>query len=281
MRKIGNMARSIDSKTRDSWQVPEFNTTYWLGRLHQYCVVIPVINEGQRIGNLLKRMETLDIERTADIIIVDGGSIDGSLCPDHLQSLGVRGLLLKTGAGKLSAQLRCAYAFVLDQGYEGIVTIDGNDKDDPEAIPRFIRALKDDFDFVQASRFIPGGVAENTPAFRAFAIRFIHAPMLSVFSGFHWTDTTQGFRAYSRWMLLDERVAPFRNLFLTYELLAYLSYRVPKLGYRCMELPTIRRYPEGEVPTKISAIRGSFAILGVLLNACFGRYNPTGLIEER
>ena len=184
------------------------------------------------------------------------------------------GLLLKTGAGKLSSQLRCAYAFVLEQGYEGIVTIDGNDKDDPDPIPDFIKALKDGVDFVQASRFISGGAAENTPKSRDFAIRFIHAPVLSIASGFKWTDTTQGFRAYSRKMLLDPKVAPFREVFSAYELLAYLSYRVPKLGYKCIELPTVRRYPKGEVPTKISAIKGNWSVLKVLFNASFGGYNP-------
>ena len=154
------------------------------------------------------------------------------------------------------------------------MTIDGNDKDDPEAIPRFIKALEEGADFVQASRFLQGGVAENTPKSRDFAIRFIHAPMLSMASGFHWTDTTQGFRAYSRKMLLDPRVAPFRDVFMTYELLAYLSYRVPKLGYRCVELPTIRRYPKGEVPTKISSVRGNLSVLQVLFKACTGQYNP-------
>lgn len=236
--------------------------------------MIPVINEGARIKSLIARMAALDVAGIADIIIVDGGSTDGSLELDALQRQGVRGLLVKTGPGKLSAQLRCAYAFALEQGYDGIVSIDGNDKDDPEAIPRFIEALEQGVDFVQASRFIAGGLAENTPKSRDFAIRFIHAPMLSLFSGFHWTDTTQGFRAYSREMLLDPGVAPFRDVFDTYELLAYLSYRVPKLGYRCVELPTIRRYPKGEVPTKISSIKGNLSVLEVLFRACGGFYNP-------
>ncbi len=65
-------------------------------------------------------------------------------------------------------------------------------------MPRIIEALQQGVDFVQASRFVPGGAGENTSQSRDFAIRFIHAPMLSLFSGFRWTDTTQGFRAYSR-----------------------------------------------------------------------------------
>jgi dolichol-phosphate mannosyltransferase len=38
-------------------------------------------------------------------------------------------------------------------------------------------------------------------------------------------------------------------------------------------LPTVRRYPKGEVPTKISAFRGNLSVLAVLLRACFGMYN--------
>ncbi|HJE71147.1 MULTISPECIES: glycosyltransferase family 2 protein [Pseudomonadaceae] len=268
------MTTAIPATERALWQVPSYSTTFWNGRSRPHCVVIPVINEGERILNLLRRMAAVRIADIADVIIVDGGSTDGSLEPQRLQELGVRGLLVKTAPGKLSAQLRCAYAFVLDEGYTGIVTIDGNDKDDPDAIPRFIEAIEQGYDFVQASRFLAGGVAENTPKSRDFAIRFIHAPMLSLASGFHWTDTTQGFRAYSRAMLLDPRVAPFRDEFTTYELLAYLSYRVPKLGYRCVELPTVRRYPKGEVPTKISSVRGNLSVLQVLMKACAGHYNP-------
>ncbi|UNK02051.1 glycosyltransferase [Ralstonia insidiosa] len=112
----------------------------------------------------------------ADIVIVDGGSTDGSLETTMLDANRVRTLLEKTAPGRLSAQLRCAYAYCLKEGYRSIVTIDGNDKDDPEAISRFIAALDDGYDFVQASRFVRGGQEENTPLSRSLAIRLIHAP---------------------------------------------------------------------------------------------------------
>ncbi len=268
-------AADLSAELRATWCVPGFETPFWSGKTQPYCVVIPVINEGERIGRLLARMATLGVDGVADIILIDGGSTDGSLSMDLLQAAGARALLVKTGAGKLSAQLRCAYAFALEQGYAGIVTIDGNDKDDPQAIPRFIEALKSGFDFVQGSRFVPGGISENTPRSRTFAIRWMHAPLLSLFSGFPWTDTTQGFRAYSRTLLLDPRLAPFREVFDSYELLAYMSYRTPRLGYRCVELPTTRRYPAtGAAPTKISGFRGNFTVLRILFLACLGRYDP-------
>lgn len=267
-------ASYLDPRVRATWQIPRFVISFWRGRTQRWCVVIPVINEGRRIRHLLARMAALDISSAADIVLVDGGSTDGSLEQTMLLEYGVRGLLVKTGPGKLSAQLRCAYAFAVDHGYEGIVTIDGNNKDDPEGVHRFIAAIQEGYDMVQASRYIPGGVAENTPLIRNLAIRWIHAPMLSLFSGFRWTDTTQGFRAYSRRMFLDPQLAPLRDVFMEYELLAYMSYRAPRLGYRCIELPTTRRYPPGEVPTKIGGIKGNVSLLLVLLRTCFGGYDP-------
>ncbi|MFL5404855.1 MAG: glycosyltransferase family 2 protein [Myxococcales bacterium] len=207
-------------ETRPSWEIPAYQVERWRPRRHDRCVVIPVINEGDRIRSLLSRMQALQIADLADIVIVDGGSTDGSLDPGFLESRQVRALLVKTGPGRLGGQLRCAYAFVLDEGYSQIVTIDGNDKDDPEAIPRLFAALEAGVDFVQASRFIEGGVEENTPVLRSLGIRFLHAPMLSFFSGFRWTDTTQGFRGYRAEMLLDPRLAIFRDVFSDYELLA-------------------------------------------------------------
>lgn len=258
----------------NDWTVPEYVVHFENEKQHRYCLVIPVINEGERIQKQLQKTHDLGMHTKLDIIIVDGGSTDGSLEREFLDSVGVVALVEKTASGKLSAQLRCAYAFALKKGYQGIITIDGNNKDDPQDIPLFIGALDAGVDFAQASRFLPGGYAENTPFSRYVAIRGIHAPALKIFSGFPWTDTTQGFRAYSSRMLLDPQIKPFRDVFVGYELLAYLSYRVPKTGFRCVELPTTRIYPKGEIPTKISALQGNWSVLKILIQACVGGYNP-------
>ena len=140
---IDPMATTVDAATRAQWQVPAFDVVFWKpASARGRCVIIPVLNEGARIRNLARRMHALGIGESADVIIVDGGSTDGSLDQATLETMGVRGLLRKTGPGRLSAQLRCGYAFAIDHGYEAIVTIDGNDKDDPDAIPRFIEALQ-------------------------------------------------------------------------------------------------------------------------------------------
>lgn len=242
-------------------------------KLREYCLVIPVINEGERIHSLLERISELGLQNTVDIIIVDGGTTDGSLEESYLKAQHVHSLLLKTAKGKLSAQLLCAYNYAEKLGYKGIVTIDGNNKDDPAPIPDFIKKLEEGYDFIQASRFISGGTAVNTPVSRDLAIRFIHAPVLSIASGFHWTDTTQGFRAYSANFLFNSKVAIYREVFSCYELLAYLSYIGPKLGFKCLEMPSKRSYPKGQVPTKISSFKGNMELLKVLFKAALGKYN--------
>jgi glycosyltransferase involved in cell wall biosynthesis len=220
-------------------------------------------------------MQTLGLHQEADIVIADGGSTDGSTDLELLGSLGVRARLIKRGPGALSAQLRCAYAWVLDQGYEGVVTIDGNGKDGVETLPQFLSALDSGFGYAQASRFIRGGHEENTPWLRSLAIRLIHAPVLSLAAGHWFSDTTQGYRAYSRDYLLDRRVQPFRDVFIRYELLAYLTVRASQLGYRVREIPTSRVYPKGEaIPTKIRGLRPLIDLLVVLWRTVSGAYHP-------
>lgn len=259
----------------DTWQLPTCETYEFAVRQRDYCVCIPIINEGERIRSQLRHMQEIAIARHADIIICDGGSTDGATDHTYLQACGVRTLLVKTGPGKLSAQLRMGYAYALKQGYQGIVTIDGNNKDNPEAIPEFIRRLEQGYSFVQGSRFIPGGVAINTPVIRYWAIRFIHGPLISLAARRWFTDTTNGYRAYSNELLLDDRIQPFRDIFTAYELLAYLSARPSQLGYKTCEIPVTRRYPpQGQVPTKIKGLRGNMQLITVLLDNLSGRYIP-------
>ncbi len=263
----------IDERRGQNWQVPGYAIKPYSPKRRRYCVAIFVINEGNNIRQQLERIRP--VSDSVDLVISDGGSTDGSLDDDFLAACRVRTLLIKNGPGGLSAQMRIAIAYALQEGYEGLVTMDGNNKDDPNAIPRFIEALSAGFDHVQGSRFIEGGQAINTPVSRLLAIRLVHAPLVRLAAGFHYTDTTNGFRAYSRRFLLDPRVAPLRNVFKGYELHYYLAIRASRLGYNVTEIPVTRVYPgQGPTPTKISPLKGNIIILKTLMQACLGRFNP-------
>ncbi len=257
----------------EDWVVPDFEEVSLKPKASRHALVIPVINEGERIRRQLQAIHALNLD--IDVIVADGGSTDGSLELENLQSVGVSALLVKRGPGRLSAQLRMAYAWALSRGYDGIVTVDGNGKDGVAAIPSFMAALDEGYDIVQGSRYKRGGEAVNTPLDRVIAGKFLHAPLISLGARHRFTDTTNGFRGYSAKALRDPRVAPFRDIFRNYNLLFYLSVRIPQLGYRATEVPVSRRYPpSGKTPTKISGFRGRLDIIGELVDAVRGRFNP-------
>lgn len=256
------------------WAVPRADVHDLRERRSRYCVLIPVINEGERIVAQLRRLQECGFG--LDVVVADGGSVDGSNDPEIMRELGVRALLVKRDVGKLSAQLRMGFAFALEQGYDGVITVDGNGKDDVSAIPRFVAALESGAGFVQGSRYVPGGQAINTPRDRHLAIKFFHAPLTSLAARKRYTDTTNGFRGHSRELLTDARVAPMRDVFDTYELLAYLPIRAARLGYRCTEVPVTRAYPsDGAIPTKIHGRSAQLELVKILWRAARGRYDGT------
>lgn len=254
-------------------EVPSYDILELKPKKSKYCVGIPLLNEGIKIKTQLERMKSSGINDQYDVIIFDGGSVDGSTDEYFLQSIGVRTLLTKTGPGKQGAQFRMGFDYILNEGYDGVITIDGNNKDSVESIQGIADKLQSGIDFIQASRFIKGGHHENTPLARYIAVRLIHAPWISILSSFLYTDTTSGFRGISKAVLLDKKLNIFRNIFNEYELLFYMSAKIPRLGYKTIEHPVSRVYPNsGKTPTKISFF-GNFRIIWKLVLLSVGKYN--------
>lgn len=256
--------------TKD-WQLPHYSVYSFAPKKIKYCICIPVINEGEKFKEQIKKMKKY--ANLADIIVADGGSTDGSTDKKFLKSNLVKTLLIKKDIGNQGTQLRMGFAYALQEDYEGIITIDGNGKDAVDTIPYFIKALEEGYDFVQGSRFIKGGKAKNTPLLRYLGIRFVHAPLISI-SAHHWyTDTTNGFRAYSQKYLLHPKVKPFRDIFVRYELLFYLSVKAPQLKLKVKEIPVERIYPKGLVSTKIAGVRGNINVFITVLKILLGCYD--------
>ncbi len=168
------------------WQLPSYDVIDFKKKSTKYCLCIPVINEGDTFKKQIIKLK--EYTKHIDIIIADGGSKDGSTDKKFLKANAVKALLIKTSSGRQGTQLRMAFAYALSQGYEGIITVDGNGKDGIEAIPSFIKALSEGYDCVAGSRFIKGGKAIHTPQGRLIGIRFIGSPILSLAARKWWTD---------------------------------------------------------------------------------------------
>jgi len=255
----------------DDHRSPTYRVEWQRPRRQRWAICVFVINEGEKVRKQLRSMAIY--ADMVDLIVADGGSTDGSLNAEIMQEVDATALLVKTGSGKLSAQMRMAFDYCMEEGYQGVLVIDGNGKDGLDAIPSFVAALEAGWDHVQGSRFIAGGHHENTPLSRFLAVRMLHAPMLSLASGFRYTDTTNGFRAYSRELLQDPHVDIFRPCFDRYQLHYHLAIEVVRRGLRVKELPVARIYPAtGKTPTKIKGFGGLLAVLWQLFDVCRGKY---------
>ena len=80
--------------------VPKFECREYSPKTKKYEVLIPIINEGNRIVKELQRAKDNQVSDYADIVICDGGSTDGCIEENRLRKLNVNTLLVKQDVGK-------------------------------------------------------------------------------------------------------------------------------------------------------------------------------------
>ncbi|MFZ2054494.1 MAG: glycosyltransferase family 2 protein [Candidatus Aminicenantales bacterium] len=117
-------------------------------------VIVPVYNERQTIGEIIRRVQAVDLGREKEIIVVDDGSTDGTR--EALQSLdlpGLRIVLHEKNKGK-GAALRTGF----DRAEGDIILIQDADLEyDPREYPELLVPILDGrADVVYGSRFLGG-----------------------------------------------------------------------------------------------------------------------------
>jgi glycosyltransferase involved in cell wall biosynthesis len=95
------------------------------------CVLIPVHNEAQTIGQLVSGLK----ERSLDALVVDDGSSDGS--GKIAQENGAFIIRNNKKMGK-GVSLQRGFSYILKRDYEGIVTMDGDGQHDIGDIDKFV-----------------------------------------------------------------------------------------------------------------------------------------------
>ena len=140
--------------------------------------------------------------------------------------------------------IRQGYSYAFDNDFDLIVVMAGNGKDDPREIPRLTTPiLKEGIDYVQGSRFLPGGRRQKNPFLRSIFIRLFPVVWTSM-TGVHCTEVTNGFRAYKCSILNDPRINVWQTWLDNYELEYYLHYKALTLGYKFAERPVSKDYTE-------------------------------------
>jgi dolichol-phosphate mannosyltransferase len=191
-------------------------------------------------------------ERDYDVLLINDGSTDGTR--DILSKEGFKVIEHEQNRG-LGAAIKTGIGYALENKYDIIVIMAGNDKDDPNEIPKLTKAIfEDGYDYVQGSRFFKGGRWDNLPLSRYVMIR-LYSILLSVIFRTKITDPANGFRAYRASIFDDERIDIWQDWLNHYEFETYLTIYVLKIGYKYGEVPVSKIYPKRKRKVKYSHIR--------------------------
>ncbi len=194
-----------------------------------------------------------------DLLVMDDGSTDGSL--DDMRSHGVR--VVSNGANRgIGSAMKESFRLAIEGGYDAMIIMAGNNKDDPEEIGRLLEPIvARGYDFVQGSRYLRGGGHGRMPLYRKLATR-LHPFLFSVAAGKWVTESTNGFRAFRTRLLRDERINWTQAWLDKYELEPYLLFKTIVLGYRHTEVPVVKIYPPRKLGyTKMKPLTGWWSIL--------------------
>jgi glycosyltransferase involved in cell wall biosynthesis len=152
-------------------------------------VAIPVYNEEKNLPRVLPQVLKLGI----DVLVVDDGSSDGSLAVAR-SFAGVKTIQQPRNMG-YGAALRTAFQYAADNGYEVVVTFDGDGQHDATLIPKFIEACRH-ADVVSGSRYLQSFDSNTAAPSDRRRINMLLTDAINAMLKLHITDAFCGFKAF-------------------------------------------------------------------------------------
>ena len=220
--------------------------------------LIPVFNQIRELPGLMDELETTELPCDT-VLFVNNGSNDGSEVLIHESRWPNLDVPSNRGIGYA---FMIAVDWALARGYDVFGVLAGNGKMRPSEMHRVLDPiLRDEADYVTGSRFMPGGVSPNLPAFRAASIPLVNA-YVKALTGATVTDATCGYAAYRLSLLLRARFDWHAPWLETYGFEYYLRAKVILDGsIPWREVPVTMRYPAAGPYSKIQPFRGWYAML--------------------
>ena len=229
--------------------------------------IIPVYHDS---GNIRKVLTKLPVGIVDEICLV----VDCATKEESDEIIEVSGrietpvrIIFNNERKGIGFAIREGIEYALNNRYDLVVVMAGNSKDDPREIPRLLEPIqKEGYDYVQGSRFLPGGKRVKNPFLRGVFSR-IYPFVWTLFTNIRCTDVTNGFRAYRLEIFCDKRIDIWQDWLNNYELEYYVHYKVLTLGYKMKEVPVSKTYSYRHKGgySKIAPFRDWWKIVGPLV----------------
>ena len=198
-------------------------------------IVIPTYKERENLETLFTSIREHQPE--ADILVVDDASPDGTA--EYAESLGARigrvCVLRRAGRFGIGSAYRDGFRRGLEQGYDRLVSMDGDLSHDPSYLPDLVR-LTESADVAIGSRYVHGISVVNWDLKR-LALSVGGNRYARLVTGLPVRDCTSGFQCFRREVL--ERVGVGRLRSNGYAFLVELKFLAHRYGFRLRELPII------------------------------------------
>jgi dolichol-phosphate mannosyltransferase len=198
-------------------------------------VVTPTYNERDNLEALCSAVLASPI--AADYLIVDDNSPDGTgQLADQLAAAEPR-LKVMHRAGKLGlgSAYREAFGRALADGYDAVISMDGDWSHDPQYLPSLVEGAAQ-ADLVIGSRYLNGISVVNWDLSRLIMSQVANTYARTV-TGMPFRDCTSGFQCLSRRALEAIGLESIRTN--GYSFLIELKYRVIDAGLRGVEVPIV------------------------------------------
>jgi len=227
-------------------------------------LLMPALNEIEGMKIIVPRIKREWID---EVIVIDGGSVDGTI--EYAKKAGYKVVHQKSKG--ITGAYREALPHITGDIIIGF-SPDGNSI--PELIPSLITKMRDGYDMVIVSRYLENAKSEDDDSVTAFG-NWLFTKIVNILFGAHYTDVLVIFRAWTRrvYSSLNYKI-PGRAGFETLS-----SVLCAKHGLKVAEIP-------GNEPKRIGGKRkmkpllNGVAVLSLILTEFFTKKKEILLNEK-
>lgn len=198
-------------------------------------VITPTYNERENIEALAEAV--LSVSGELDYMIVDDNSPDGT--GDLADEIAARTprfqVMHRPGKLGLGSAYREAFTKALEQGYDAVISMDGDWSHDPQYLPSLV-AGTEKADLVIGSRYLNGISVVNWELSRLI-MSTVANQYARVVTGMPFHDCTSGFQCLTRRALESIGLGAIKTS--GYSFLIDLKYRVVHAGLEGLEVPIV------------------------------------------